>query len=311
MTIAQLRAFLAAMELGTFTAAAEKLETSQASISELVARLEDTLGTPLFTRGGRKLVATRAAIELRPHAHDALAALEDGMESVRAMGSLHGGVSTFGVMRNAGYYDLADLAQTFHARYPKVKIRLVGLNSGFVAESIAAGEIECGLVILPVAVEGLEIKPLFKDEVFYVSTTRPRSAGDVTIEEMSQANLILYDAHTGWKDPTRKQILDRAKLAGVVIDPAIEVEHVETAISLVASGAGDSLVSRSIMDTPSFPLNVRTFKFDPPLYDTIALAQRTDSIISPATKKFAELAANKLLKYQKARNLMDGSEDVS
>lgn len=308
MTLAQLRAFLSALELGTFTAAAERLETSQASISELIARLEEILGTSLFTRGGRKLIPTRAAVELRPHALDAMSALEEGMQSLRALGSLHGGVSTFGVMRNAGYYDLADLAQTFHARYPKVKIRLVGLNSGFVAESIAQGEIECGLVILPVAVEGLSIQPLFKDEVFYVSTTRPRSAGAVTIEEMSRASLILYDAHTGWKDPTRKQILDRAKLAGVVIDPAIEVEHVETAISLVASGAGDSLVSRSIIDTPSFPVSVRTFKFAPPLYDTIALAQRMGTSISPATKKFAELAASKLLKYQKARNLMDGGE---
>ena len=125
---------------------------------------------------------------------------------------------------------------------------------------------------------------------------------------MAQANLIPHDAHTGWKDPTREQILDRAKLAGVVIDPAIEVEHVETAISLVASGAGDSLVSRSIIDTPSFPLNVRTFKFNPPLYDTIALAQRIGTSISPATKKFAELAASKLLKYQKARTLPGGNE---
>ena len=102
---------------------------------------------------------------------------------------------------------------------------------------------------------------------------------------MAQANLIPHDAHTGWKDPTREQILDRAKLAGVVIDPASEVKHVETAISLVASGAGDSLVSRSIIDTPSVPLNVRTFKFTPPLYDTIALAQRIGTSISPATKK--------------------------
>ena len=101
---------------------------------------------------------------------------------------------------------------------------------------------------------------------------------------MAQANLIPHGAHTGWKDPTREQILDRAKLAGVVIDPASEVKHVETAISLVALGAGDSLVSRSIIDTPSVPLNVRTFKFTPPLYDTITMAQRIGTSISPATK---------------------------
>ena len=47
--------------------------------------------------------------------------------------------------------------------------------------------------------------------VFYVSTTRPRDTGDDTIEETAQANLIPYDAHTGWKDSTRERILEVSK----------------------------------------------------------------------------------------------------
>jgi DNA-binding transcriptional LysR family regulator len=295
MTLAQLKAFLAAFDLGSFTAAARQLETSQASISELIARLEEEVGLRLFTRGARKLVPTNAAVELRLHAQQAVTSVDNGLDALRSMASLQGGVSTFGVLRNAGYYDLADLVQRFHKRYPNVRVRMVGLNSGLVAESIAAGEIECGLVVLPVAETGLTIKPLFKDEVLYVSTTRDPRGGPVTIGEMAAARLVLYDAHSGWKDPTRRQIQERAQIAGVKIDPVIEVEHVETAISLVASGAGDSMVSKTIVRSPGFPKNIRTFSFDEPLYDTIALVQREAAYLSPATRKFAQLAERILL----------------
>lgn len=295
MTLAQLRAFLAAYDLGSFTAAARQLETSQASISELIARLEDEVGLSLFTRGSRRLVPTTAAAELRVHAQQALTSVESGLDALRSMKSLDGGVSTFGVLRNAGYYDLADLVQRFHKRYPKVRVRMIGLNSGLVAESIAAGEIECGLVVLPIEEEGLAVTPLFKDEVLYVSTTRDPRGGPVTIEEMAAADLVLYDAHSGWKDPTRRQIRERAQLAGVRIDPTIEVEHVETAVSLVASGAGDSMISKTIVQSPGFPKNIRFFPFAEPLYDTIALVQREAAYLSPATRKFAELAQRTLL----------------
>jgi DNA-binding transcriptional LysR family regulator len=295
MTIAQLRAFLSALEFGSFTAAADELDSTQASVSELIARLEEFLGSKLFIRGARNLVPTAAALALKVHATAAISELAAGERAVRDLVSLEGGVSTFGVMRNAGYYELADLAQTFHKDYPNVKIRLVGLNSVLVAESIASGEIEGGLIVLPVAEEGLEVTPLFRDEVFFASTTRPANAGPVTIEEFSEANLILYDAHAGWLDPTRRQILERAKASGVKIDPIVEVEHIEACIRMVESGTGETVFSRSVIEGPNFPKNIRLFRFSPPLYDTIAVVKREGSRLSPATEKFAELAAEKLL----------------
>lgn len=295
MTLAQLKAFLAAYELASFTAAAAKLDTSQASVSELIARLEEELDLRLFTRGPRRLVPTSAAAELRIHALEAVTAVDNGIDAMRSMTSLQGGVCTFGVLRNAGYYDLADLVQRFHHRYPKIKIRMVGLNSALVAASVVDGEIEAALVVLPVADEGLVVRPLFRDEVLYASTTRDPEAGPVTIEEMAAADLVLYDAHSGWRDPTRRQILERAHLAGLKIEPAIEVEHVETALNLVATGAGDTMVSKSVIQGAGFPANIRVFPFAEPLYDTIALIQREGAHLSPATQKIAELAERTLL----------------
>jgi DNA-binding transcriptional LysR family regulator len=295
MTIVQLKAFLAAFKLGSFTAAAIELDITQASVSELIARLERELDARLFTRGGRRLIPTDAALALRDHAEHAVAAIDHGIEAVRANNALESGTCTFGVLRNAAYYDLSDLVQRFHRRHPKVTVRLVGLNSALVAESIARGEIEAGLVVLPIAETGLKIRPLFRDEVLYATTRRSASKGPVTIEEISRAKLVLYDAYAGWKDPTRRQLLERARLRGLPLEPAIEVEHVETALSLVATGAADSIVSRAIAESASFPPGIDTAPFAEPLYDTIALVQREGAELSPATRKLADLAERTLL----------------
>lgn len=296
MTLAQLHAFLSAYDLGSFTAAGRKLGMSQASVSELVARLEREIGLSLFTRGSRKLVPTAAAGELRPHAMQAVAAVDSGVDAMRSLTSLQGGVSTFGVLRNAGYYGLADLVQQFHRRYPGVRVRMVGLNSNLVAECVVAGEIECGLVVLPVGDESLEVKPLFRDEVLYISSTRSLDAGPVTIQEFTGSELVLYDATLGSNDPTRKQLLARAEMEGLRIQANIEVEHVETAIDLVASGTGSSIASTALTQSANFPPGIRTFSFVEPLYDTIALVKRRDSFLSPATQKFAKLAERSLLR---------------
>lgn len=295
MTIVQLRAFLSALEYGSFTAAAAELETTQASISELVARLERELGVRLFTRGPRRLTPTEAGLALRSHAERAVGAIDHGVATVRALHALEGGTCTFGVLRNAAYYDLSDLVERFHRLHPKVRVRLVGLNSALVAESISSGEIEAGLLVLPVEEAGLRITPLFRDEVLYASRTRPGDRGPVSIAEVSAAKLVLYDAYAGWSDPTRRQLLERARLEGLTIEPAIEVEHVETALSLVATGAADTIVSRTIAESPSFPSGIGLTPFAEPLYDTIALAQRDGADLSPATRRFAELAEQTLL----------------
>ncbi|PDQ36211.1 MAG: LysR family transcriptional regulator [Candidatus Lumbricidophila eiseniae] len=295
MTIVQLTAFLAALEHGSFTAAAMELDTTQASVSELIARLERELNAALFIRGGRRLVPTDAAVTLREHAERAVNAIASGVDAVRANNALESGTCTFGVLRNAAYYNLSDLVQRFHRRYPGVIVRLVGLNSSLVAESIAAGEIEAGLVVLPVDESGLRIRPLFRDEVLYASARRSPQTGSLSVEELSRAKLVLYDAYAGWKDPTRRQLLERARLKGLRIDPAIEVEHVETALSLVATGAADTIVSRTIAESTSFPPGINLTPFDDPLFDTIALAQRENTDLSPATARIAELAERTLL----------------
>ena len=295
MTLNQLRAFLAAARTGSFTAAAIELTVAQASVSELIRRMEDELGTPLFGRGGRRLVVTPAGSELLPYAEQAIAAVDGGDAAVRAMQNLGGGVATFGLLRNADFYLLSDLVEQFLDRHPLVRVRMVGLNSVETAAAVAAGELEAGLVVLPVDDEGLSVTPLVRDEVLYASSNPDHVAAPVTTQQFSAARLVLYDAHYGWRDPTRRQVLERAHLAGVKLEPWIEVEHVESALDLVMRGIGDTIVCTAVVNSSACPAGLLTTSFAAPLYDTIALIKRENAVLSPATREFARLAQRSLM----------------
>ena len=289
ITLAQLRAFTQTLDRGTFTGAAADLDVTQASISELILRLEEHLGARLFVRGGRQLVPTAAAAELQKYAWRALQATDDARHAIDALRSLDSGVATFGVPRNANYYGLSELVSTFHASHPNVRVRMVGLNSHDVAEAVCSGHLEAGLVVLPVVGEGLQYEPLFQDEVLFATAGDPPRSGVATVTDLTDAGLVLYDAHSSWVDPTRRQLLDRAQSIGVPLDPLIEVEQVESALSLVAGGTGATIVSDSIRRMGRIPPEVNAYHFEPRFTETIALITRTDGVVSRATQEIISL----------------------
>jgi DNA-binding transcriptional LysR family regulator len=301
ITLAQLRAFVQTLELGTFTAAADELGVTQASISELIFRLEEYLGASLFVRGGRRLVPTPAAIELQKHAWRALQATEDAQHAIRALNSLESGVATFGVPRNANYYGLSELVSTFHVAHPNVKVRMVGLNSHDVADAVSAGNLEAGLVVLPVMASGLDYTPLFEDEVLYATSGKPPEEGLATVNDLTNAGLVLYDAHSSWVDPTRRQLQERAQAQGILLDPIIEVEQVESALSLVAAGIGATIVSDSIRRKGKIPTDVNVYPFQENFTETIALITRSDFEVSRATQEIIRLVRKTIERPPEAR----------
>lgn len=290
MTLTQLTGFLAAARCGSFTKAAAELALSQPAVSELVRRLEEELGADMFHRSPAGLVLTEAGRQLLPHADQAVASAAAGAVAVRGNRELTGGVATFGVLRNADYYLGADLALTFHTRHPAVRIRLVGQNSAETAADVAAGILEAGLITLPTSEPGLDIVPIARDELFY-TTTDPAAAGSpVTVEELTARPLVLYDAHHAATDPARRQLHERAQLAGRTIEPVIEVEYLTGALSLVAAGVGDTIVCAAAVASGALSAGVHTRPFDPPMYDTLAFVKRRGMTLSPASREMALIA---------------------
>jgi len=263
---------------------------SQPTVSEAIRRIENAYGTRLFVRGSRRLMLTAAGEGLLPLAEQTLTSAQAADQALKAIQGLQGGIASFGLLRNAKYYGMADLLGSFHQAYPRVRLRIVGVNSADVADLVRNGELEAGLVVLPVDSEELVVQPLIRDEVLYVSADPEHVRRPVSIAEMAGRELVFYDAHAGGQDPTRRQLAERALLAGVSLEARIEVEQVDTALELVAAGSGDTIVSRAVLEAGVCPPNLHVTSFEHPLYDVIALIRRKDGVLSPATNELARFA---------------------
>jgi DNA-binding transcriptional LysR family regulator len=294
MTLHQLHYFLMTAEHGSFSEAARELHLAQPSVSEQVRQLEAELGVELFARVGRGIVLTEAGRAFRPEAERVLAGVARARDAVRGVRELFGGTLSFGMFGTASAYLIADLAADFRRRYPDVRLRLVGQNSSLVAESVREGRLEAALVVLPVDDDGLDVRPVHHEEIVVASRDPERVAEPMTIEELAERPLILYDADYGWDDPTRRQLAERAQRVGVTLRPVVEVEDMEAALQLVVRGLGDTVVARAVLRTMR---GVRSLHFTPfadPMWETFAFIARRDAPISPATRAFVETVERRL-----------------
>src|ERR671929_281615 len=296
MILQQRAYFLGAADAGSFSAAAEELHMAQPSLSEQVRRLEAELGVALFARAGRGLTPTEAGETLRPHAEATLAAAEAARESVVAVRELRGGIATFGTWGTARYYPGTEIVAAFRRRHPDVRVRMIGQNSFEVVEAVRRGDIEAGMVALPIDDRGLDVQPVMRDEVVYASADPRRLRRPMTIAALAEAPLILSDASWGTDDPTRRHLAQLAQQAGVTIEPQIDVEDVEAAMELAAGGLGDTIVARGMLLALGrrVPRPLGWGPFAQPLFDQFAFISRRGARLSPASREFLRLARERL-----------------
>jgi DNA-binding transcriptional LysR family regulator len=288
LSLQQIRCFCATAELGSFTAAATALRVSQPAVAEQIRKLEQALGADLFVRAGRGVVPTEAGRAFAEHAARSLRAVEDAAGSVGELTALRGGTVALGAFGEPSGWRLDELVAAFMRRHPDVSVRLVGRNSSAVVERVRRGELEAGLVLLPIDAEGVDVRPIVRDEVLYVSADPSRTRQPATIERLAATPLVFYDAESADDDPIRRQLAERAQALGVRLQPKVEVELKDMALRLVAAGIGDSYLPSAYTRAPYYPEGLTTASFRPALYDTFAIVTRRGARLSAGVRELLE-----------------------
>jgi DNA-binding transcriptional LysR family regulator len=288
LSLQQLRCFCAAFELGSFTAAAERLRVSQPAVAEQIRKLEQALGTDLFVRAGRGVVATEAGRAFAEHATRSLSAVEDAADSVSQLTELQTGTVAVGIFGGPSAWRLDELVLAFLGRHPNVSLRLVGHNSSVIADRVRRGELEAGLLVLPIDDDKLDVRPIVRDEVLYVSAHPERTRQPATIERLAETPLIFYDAESAEADPIRRQLAERAQALGLRLTPKVEVELKDIALRLVAAGIGDTYLPSAFTRAPYYPAGLSTASFRPALFDTFAVVTRAGARLSPGVRELLD-----------------------
>ncbi|HEX3915053.1 MAG TPA: LysR family transcriptional regulator [Steroidobacteraceae bacterium] len=161
VSLDQLRAFIAAVDEGSFSAGARKLHRAQSAISELVSSLEAQLGVVLFDRSERYPKLTAAGIQLVADARSVMANVD--LLKARAKGISRGLESELSAVVDVLFpiEAIAESAREFKDQFPRTPLRLYVEALGGAYQPVLDGRCSLGVVgLLPIAPNSMSLERL-------------------------------------------------------------------------------------------------------------------------------------------------------
>jgi DNA-binding transcriptional LysR family regulator len=116
------RMFVAVMETGSFTAAAQRCGTSHGQASKLISRLESELGVNLLRRSTRSLTPTEVGLAYYERIRQLLIDYDALNDSVRNTSNAPSGLLRISAPVTFGVSQLAPLLVTFAQQYPDIEL---------------------------------------------------------------------------------------------------------------------------------------------------------------------------------------------
>jgi len=139
-----LRALVAVVEEGGFTAAALRLNRTQSAVSMQIRRLEDQLGQRLLARDRKPVAATPVGTDLLGYARRMLALNDDAMSSLTGSGIA--GKLRLGTPDDYALTLLPPLIARFAASHPRVEIEIVCGMSNDLEQQVQAGRLDLAML---------------------------------------------------------------------------------------------------------------------------------------------------------------------
>jgi DNA-binding transcriptional LysR family regulator len=244
-TLLQLKAFVAVVDQGGFTAASRRLGLSQPAVSRAVATLEKELGLRLLVRSRDGLSLTEAGSLALTHAREAARHLSLMHTEIAALaGEITGTLSLASLPSVTGTL-VAPQLQTFTERHPAVTMRLLEGSEQEVRDWLDQGAAEAGVVSLPV--KGLAVAVLGEQDMVAAVPADNRLADwtEVNYAELAKEPFI---RSTGGCAEVYTPV---ARRAGVEFDVAFEAREMSAVLEIVRAGLGVSIVpSAGLPDLP-------------------------------------------------------------
>jgi DNA-binding transcriptional LysR family regulator len=197
----ELRAFCAAVELGSLGRAARLLGVSQPAITKRIQGLENLVGVHLLDRSSQGVSATPAGEQLHAQAREFL---NHAKALSAVMGDLRGG--EVGSIQLAVSHTIAEavlptMISEFEQSQKRISIELLSANSPVVRRQVAEGRVEIGIAArCPVIAhpDQLDERPFCNDEVVLAIPHghRWRTQEEISLDEFLSEPIVMRDTHS-------------------------------------------------------------------------------------------------------------------
>jgi len=286
MDLVLLRSLLAVADAGTITDAADRVGISQSALSRRLQQLEVELGAVLLVRGRQGVGLTELGRQTVDAGRSIVARYDRLRQDISDnLGLLRGTVRVGGGATVTSYLLPQRIAE-FQSGHPGIRFYVKEAGSGEIASDVSAGELELGVVTLPVPSRDLDIRELFIDEIVLVARADHELAKRrVTVADLEGLPFVGFESGSAIR-----QIIDNTLgAAGIQIDVVMELRSIPSILKMVATTGSLAFVSRvSVSTEPELrAVAVRGLSIS----RTMGLATRHGIPLSAPAGTFAELLA--------------------
>ncbi|MBS4045170.1 MAG: LysR family transcriptional regulator [Alphaproteobacteria bacterium] len=275
-----LQTFADVVRLGSFSAAAARLNLTQPAVSLQVRQLELKLGLKLIERVGRKATPTAAGRALLQHAGTIDAAVNTALEAVAQHGRSVTGRVRIGIGATACIHILPPILSDLRRRFPQLDLMVTTGNAPEILRAIEENSLDLGLVTLPPNNKSLgralDVTPLIDDDFVAISSKAQKLPDPVTPAALRTQPLVIPEPGGN----TRSLIDGWFATAGFTPKPGMELDSVEAIKQLVGAGLGCSVLPGMALTTPEARRGLEVRALKPKLTRQLALVLRRDKPLS-------------------------------
>ncbi|WP_066419308.1 LysR family transcriptional regulator [Bordetella ansorpii] len=286
LNLDHLRIFLDVIELGSFSAAAERHRLTQPAVSQQVRQLERRYGLRLAERVGRRVAPTHAGHELVEHIRRIDAAVAEADQAMQSHAAGVGGRVRLGTGGTACTYLLPGMLAALRRRFPDLDVVASTGNTADVLRGIEGNALDIGLVTLPAPGRMFQVTPVLDDEFVAIFPAGEAALpARVTPASLAQRPLVLFEPGAR----TRRLVDDWFEAAGLAARPVMELGSTEAMKEIVAAGLGCAILPRLAVQGSGVRDTLAVRPLRPRLQRQLAVVMRRDKPVSRGLRQVADM----------------------
>ena len=248
VNLRDLRYLVALADERHFGKAAERCYVSQPTLSAQVRKLEEYLGVPLVERQPKRISITPAGEKIVERARRLLQEADAIVELAKSDRDPLAGTLKVALIPTVGPYLLPHVVRRLKRALPKLKLLLYEYQTAPLLEKLRDGEIDMGILALPVPMDGLDAAELYSEPfMLAVPADHPFAERErVTTQDLhGEPLLLLEDGHC-----LRDQALEVCSRVGAQESQDYRATSLETLRQMVAAGHGVTLLPELAAASP-------------------------------------------------------------
>lgn len=279
MDVKQLESFLAIVEHGSLSKAAERLRVSASTVSGHLSQLETELGTPLLMRQSRGMLPTNAGHALHQGARSVFLAMEQVRHGVAAAATDVAGLVRVCLPTSPATLLSLPLIKGLRERHPRIRLELLSGFSGHLEEMLTQKRYDIGLLYRSFPIKGLVVEPLVDEDLVLVGGFEPDNRDEVALADVADLPFVLPSRRHGLR-----QLVDRAFDAqGVQPEIIAELDSLPAIREVAFAGFAVTILSMSgtgFQAGMPYAASLRRI-VNPTITRTVALCRSDDTLEEP------------------------------